>query len=231
MGKDHSITKYYAVNHDSTCIFVTTTKDETKISQQVLDVFAQASVLFSAISTGIGKAGKKLFDFDAYYNVLSQDDNFTAMALEKKTFTHTAKSLSLNLSIIEEVVGSEAMGGPAELALTSVLGSIGNELNASTATDTSVTKIAKAMLWVEEIMGVPDVSVQLWYIDRSESTKVTHTNCSDTTSSSISFDYNMQEFNFIDPTWIAQFSDAFKTDPAYTALVNKMEGYAKNPPH
>jgi hypothetical protein len=218
---DNGIEKYYAVNHDSTCIFVTTVKDETKISQAVLETFERASVLFLAISTAISKSGKKLFDFDTYNKALGGSGYFTGMQLQKKTFEHTAFSLSIQLDVIAKIIGT-AVAPEAALALTDVIGAIGSEINIGTSTDKSVTKVAKAMLWVEEIMGVPDVSIQLWYVNRADSATILNTPCVNVTTTKVTFDYNMQEFTFVDPAWINQFTPDFKDNPDFDALVDKL---------
>jgi hypothetical protein len=227
---DNQIQKYYAVNHDSTAIFVTTVKDESSISPDVLKTFQRASVLFGAISKAIAESGKNLFDYDAYNTILGKSENFTATELEDKTFTHTDKSISLNLSIIGQIIGA-AVAPEASIALEGVVSSIGSILNASAEKDKEVSKIAKAMLWIEEIMGVPDISIQLWYVERDSMKTVTHTNCSDTTSESVTFKYYTQEFTFLDPDWISKFSKDFEDNPEFESLVDKMKGYltANNP--
>jgi hypothetical protein len=214
------IQKYYATALNGNVIVVATTKQDA-IGQAAQEVFQKATVLSTAIMTALAKKSKTLYDVDAAAAVISKCGFFLPLDLQDMTVHVDSTSLTLNTAIISSIIGGAA-SAEALAALNGVLGSLGGQLQAVSASDASTKKIGKLVLWLEEIMTVPLVMIQMYYTTLTDVSTIVQTNCASVAHNTFDLKYHMQGFMFVDPTWINQFTPDFQTTPEYQRLIDQL---------
>ncbi len=219
---DGEIKKYYATALNGNVIFVTTAKDEASLNPAAKDVFQKAVVLMGAITTALGDKAS-LYDFDIYNTVISKSGYFMPLDLQDSNFHADSTTVTLDLAIIAEVVGMAA-APEAAAALQGVVQSLGGKLTVAVDNKQMTKKVAKMVLWLEEIMGVPLVMVQIYYVMAGETQTLVSTPCVKVATQAVDFKYHLQGYMFVDPAWIAKFTPNFTQTAEYTALIKTLSG-------
>jgi hypothetical protein len=217
------IKKYYATALNGNVIVVATTKEDA-IGQAAQEVFQKATVLMTAIMAALASKSKTLYDVDAAAAVISKCGYFLPLDLQDITAHVDSTSITLNTAIISSIIGGAA-SAEALAALNGVLGSLGGQLKAESASGTSTKKIGKLVLWLEEIMTVPLVMIQTYYTSVTDASTIVQTNCASVAHTTYDLTYHMQGFMFVDPTWINQFTPDYATKPEYQALINQLASF------
>ena len=214
------IPKYYATGLNGNVVFVTTEKG-APLDGDVKDTFAKAVTLMTAISTALGDKAS-LYDFDVYNTVISKSTYFMPLDLQDSTFHADSTSVSVDLAIVESIVGAAA-APEAALALKSVVQTLGGKLNVAVQNKSAQKKIAKMILWLEEILGVPLCMIQIYYIQTDETQHMVNTQCAKVATQAVDFTYHMQGYLFVDPQWLAKFTPQFTQTADYQSLVDHLK--------
>ena len=217
---DGEIKKYYATALNGNVIFVTTVKDEANMDGPVKDTFAKAVTLMTAITTALADKAN-LYDFDVYDTVIRKCGYFMPLDLQDSKYHSDSTTVTLDLAVITEVVGMAA-APEAAAALQGIVQTFGKKLTVSVKNKTMSKKIAKMVLCLEEIMGVPLVMVQIYYVETEEASHLADSPCVKVSTSSVDFTYHLQGYMFVDPAWLAKFTPEFNKTPAYEQLIKDL---------
>ena len=214
------IPKYYATGLNGNVVFVTTEKG-APLDGDVKDTFAKAVTLMSAISSALADKAS-LYDFDVYNAVISKSGYFMPLDLQDSTFHADSTTVSVDLAIVESIVGAAA-APEAALALKGIVQTLGGKLNVAVQNKVAHKKIAKMILWLEEILGVPLCMIQIYYIQTDESQHLVNTSCAKVATQAVDIQYHMQGYLFVDPQWLAKFTPQFAQTADYKALVDHLK--------
>lgn len=218
-NNDGQVKKYYSTNHDATAIYVTTEKDQ-KMNEDTIATFKKASHLSALLTEAITKSGRDKYDYEAAYAILSGSGYFSLSEAKDVTYTHTDFSVTVDVGIIASIVG-DAVAPEMQAALTSVIKDFGGALTVSGTLDKESQKKVKRILWAEDEMGIPDISIQMYFLSRDEAKTFIKTPCSTSSTDALTFTYHTFEVRFVDPDWFDQFTDDFLSSKDHDALLTQ----------
>lgn len=222
---EEEIKKYYTFNQTGNIMISSTAADEKDISPEVKKVFQKTIVFFGAWTAALSKAGKNLYDYEAIGAIIGKSGFFVKMHQEDRTFDYSSTQLTLNTAIIKNVLGGiDTIGGALSIA-QKVVDSLGSELRVATEKSETTKKIAHLLFVCENLLGLPIVNISIFYTSAKEASFVTETNCHETVQKTINFQYHQDDYMFVDPDYINQFSDDFKANPEYEKLIEQLTKY------
>lgn len=224
------IKKYYTFDQTGHIMISSTVKDETQMDPAVKDVFQKAIVFFSAWSAAVAKAEKTLYDYDAISAIINKSGYFVNMGLQDREFNYTSHGITLGTSIISDALGAVNAGASSMEVAQKILSGLGGQLRVSSQETQSTKKIAQLMFVCQNLMGIPIVSVSLFYIQKSETLSVVSSNCSTSTTDNINFKYHQEDFMFVDPDLLKKCSTDFVQTQEYMDLINKLASYVPGAP-
>lgn len=213
------IPKYYAFDEKGHVLFASTSDGEA--GQDVKNVFTKVICFFAGMTKALARKDKTLFDYVAVNEVISNSGVFIALGKEKRTFNSESTSASLNTTIIQNVLGSSITGGGMKIA-QNVLASLGGQIAASYEKSDTKKEIAHLLFICESIMGIPMVSVSLYHTNLEQHSWVAKTNCSTVSRSTINFNYESDDYMFVDPQFIDKFTPEFQHSEAYDRFIEEL---------
>lgn len=220
-GGDEEIKKYYTFNETGNIMVSSTVLEQKDIQPAVLEVFAKASVFLLIMTAALKKKGKSLYDYEAWDAIIAGSGNFVAMHEEDRTFSYSSKELTLDTAIITAALGSVSpMGGALKVA-QKVIESMGSQIRLFSSTTQATKKIAHMLLVCENLMGMPLVNVSLFCIDSKEAQSVSQSNCHSYVSTTVNFKYHQQDYMFVDPNYIHEYSNEFTKNPEQEKLIDQ----------
>lgn len=220
------IKKYYTFDQSGSILISSTVGEEEKMEPEVRKVFQKVIVFFGALTAAITKAGKDMYDYDALEAVIGKSGLFISIHQEDRTFMSGATSLTLDTAIIETVLGIAIAPESGALAIAKqVISGMGKQIQLSVSGKVARDKVAHLLFICENLMGMPIVSISLFYIDMKQAEVVTKSNCHQSITETLTFKYHQHSYLFVDPDYINKFSEDFKDNPEYQELINKLAGY------
>lgn len=150
------------------------------------------------------------------------------MHQEDRPFDYSSHDLTLNTAIITGVLGGISAGGTAMQIAQNTISSLGGAITASVSDTSSDKKVANLLFVCESLMGMPIVTIQLFMVDAKETESVAKTNCSTYVTQEISFKYHQNTYLFVDPVYINQFTDEFKSNPNFEKLIDSLASKIKS---
>jgi hypothetical protein len=223
---DTELSKYYTFDELGHIMVASTSKDTDKTSPEVTQAFQKVKVFMGAWTKALTQKSKTLFDFDAITQILSKSGFFVNTQKEERTFNSTSTSVSLDTSIIQNVLSGGVTGGGLQIAKRT-LAAIGSQIKASYAQKDTKKEISHLLFIIDSMMNVPIVSISLFHVTVNQMEWVQKTNCSQVDHSSVSFSFSGDDYLFVDPDEIEKYSPEFKDSPDFDALVAQLAGYIK----
>lgn len=242
------VDKFWTLNQTGNIMVSSTVQNELELKEACVKEFQKVAVLWDAISTAIvrhsreeaqksdtpkeGQASLGIFNYDAISSLMGQCGFFALMHEETKKAHIEATSVSINTQMIASIIGTVATGGAASIVACSVLSSIGGASGTATASftkNTSSVRIGHILFIVEDLMGMPLVTVQVFSVAADSLAWTVKTPCSGVSHESKDIEYRKETFMFVDPAYIAQFSHEFKETADFKDLVDRLKGFCKAP--
>ncbi|UZJ58039.1 hypothetical protein OKW98_15595 [Pseudomonas sp. KU26590] len=200
-------------------IFYSTTSPELEADTKAL--FNSASVLFAAMTKAMHQAGKTLFDYDSWAQLIGKTGYFVEMEDFQQNLHIEESSITIDTQIVQELLPGVMDNTSTMTIAKAVLGAFNTQLTSKSSDDS--TKVGHLLFFCEELFGAPSVSVRIFYATKTTHTQVTSTSCSHTSSVTIDQTQQASTYLFIDPTTISAYCASLNSDqPAYDALVSKM---------
>ncbi|MDV8158089.1 hypothetical protein [Acinetobacter bereziniae] len=220
-GKSHELDKYYTFDEKGHIMVVTTSKNVDSPDPDVVATFKKCLVFFGAWTAALAQKNKTLFDYQAVTEVITNSGFFINTTKEKRNYYSKSTTVSLNTDIIKNVLGGAVSGGGMAIA-SRVLANLGDTIKASSETETSNKEICHLLFICESLMGIPIVTVSLYHTKLAQNSWVSKTNCSEVSRSEIKFDYEADDYLFVDPKVIEECSEEFEQSSAYKELIDKL---------
>jgi hypothetical protein len=219
---DTELKKFYTFDELGHIMVATTSKDSDNPGPEVQEAFKKVIVFFGAWTATLSRKGKTLFDYDAVKGIIDKSGYFINTQMEKRSFSSSSTSVSLDTTIIQSVLSGGVTGGGLAIAKRT-LAAIGTQINASFEQKQTKKEICHLLFVVESLMNIPIVSLSMFHTTMEQMSWVQKTNCSEVAHSSINFSYSGDDFLFVDPSLIDEFSPEFKSTQAYEDLIAKLE--------
>ena len=198
-------------------IFTATTGKDGQVSEEAKALFKSVTVLFSAMTKAMHEAGKDLFDYDAWTDLIGRSGYFVEMAKFQQTLEIKSGELSIDTQVVAQLLPGLTSGSSMEIA-KSVLTAMNGKFGFS-ETDEN-TKFAHLLFINEEIMGSATVTIRLFFASKKSHVATTESPCHKTTKKTFSQSQEANTFLFVDPDTIAEY--AKKYDPE-----NEPESYGR----
>ena len=228
-GGEHSIDKYYTFDERGHIMVVTTSADTENIAPEVKKTFQKVIVFFGAWTAALARKGHTIMDYEAVNKIIAQSGNFVSTNKEKRSYHSDSTSVSLNTSIISEVLGSDITGGGMAIAQRT-LAIIGGEITSSFQQQQTDKEIAHLLFICESLMGMPIVTISLFHTKMSQYEWVQKTNCEKVSRQTVQFNFESDDYMFVDPDYIEQFTEDFEKSDAYEKLINELASYLDDQP-
>jgi len=236
------IAQYYAINQTGNILVSSTVLQETELREEVVTEFQKTSVLFDAIATAIALTEKEnptykdasgknvklgLFHYDYISNLMNKSKFFVLVEEEVREYQKKDTSVTLDLDMISQLVGDFALEGGVSVVMQRVLSSMGGKAGkiklGGTKTRQQV-KLGHILFVVEDIMGMPLVSIQVMSASLDDIDTVVGFGCGSYEKHDKTIDVLRETFMFIDPEWIQKFATGFvKHTRDYDILVNEIK--------
>ncbi len=216
----NQIPLYFLFNTTGNIMIASTTPNKNEIDKEVQTLFNKTTVFFGAIAAALNKKGKDLTDYEALKVAILGLGFFFQIDSDERTFQYSSREFTLNTAIVQDVVGSIGGIGASLRIAQRIVESIGSKIKVANTQSQSSKNIAHLMFVCENLLGLPVVTASILYIDSKEGQQVSQTNCSDYSETTINFKYNRENFLFVDPTLIEQFSGEFAASHKYHDLID-----------
>lgn len=227
-GGEHSLTKYYTFDERGHIMVVTTSADTENIAPEVQKTFQKVIVFFGAWTAALARKGHTIMDYEAVNKLIAASGNFVSTNKEKRSYHSDSTSASLNTSIIGAVLGTDITGGGMAIA-KKTLAIIGGELTSSFQQQQTDKEIAHLLFICESLMGMPIVTVSLFHTKASQYEWVQKTNCEKVSRQTVQFDFESDDYMFVDPDYINQFTSEFEKSDAYEKFIENLASSLDNP--
>jgi hypothetical protein len=221
---DHELQKYYTFDELGHVMVATTSKDSDQVSPELQTIFEKVVVFYGAWTAALSRKGKTLFDYDAVKAIIDKTGFFINTQMEARSFNSKSTSVSLDTTIIQSVLSGGVTGGGLAIAKR-ILAAIGNQITMSFSKQDTKKEICHFLFIVENLLNVPLVSVSIFHTSMDQMSWVQKTNCSQVSHTSIKFSYKADDYMFVNPELIHQFSPDFTTDSDFETLISQLEGY------
>lgn len=228
-GGEHSLTKYYTFDERGHIMVVTTSADTENIAPEVQKTFQKVIVFFGAWTAALARKGHTIMDYEAVNKIIASSGNFVSTNKEKRSYHSDSTSVSLNTSIIGAVLGADITGGGMAIA-KKTLAIIGGEITSSFQQQRMDKEIAHLLFICESLMGMPIVTVSLFHTKMSQYEWVQKTNCEKASRQTVEFDFESDDYMFVDPDYINQFTDDFEKSDAYEKFIDSLAASLDEPP-
>jgi hypothetical protein len=224
MAGEHEIDKYYTFDEKGHIMVVTTSKDTDNVQPAVAQTFQKVIVFFGAWTAALARANKTLFDYEAVKAMITKSGFFVDMGMEQRSYKSESTSVSLDTSIIHGILGTGITGGGMAIARR-MLANIGTEIKFSHNKEDTKKEISHLLFICESLMGLPIVSISLYHTKLEQHSWVSTTNCSTVSKQTVAFDFEADDFLFVDPQFIENFSNSFEGSKEFDDLIEKLAGY------
>jgi hypothetical protein len=224
MAGETEIDKYYTFDEKGHIMVVTTSKDTDNVQPAVAQTFQKVIVFFGAWTAALARAGKTLFDYEAVTSMITKSGFFVSMGTEKRSYRSESTSVALDTSIIQGILGAGITGGGMAIAKR-MLANIGTTISASYSKEDTKKEISHLLFICESLMGFPIVSISLYHTKLEQHSWVSTTNCSKVSKQTVAFDFEADDYLFVDPQFIDQFSNSFEGSKEFDDLIEKLSGY------
>ncbi len=221
------LVKHYAFDATGH-IMTATTADSTVLSPELKALTTKAIVFYSMLNAALHSRGADLSDYGKVSEIIDRLGVFTSMGSQDRTFRNTETDLALNLAIIKDVLGSLNLIGNSLQIVKSIITGIGDQLKVKAESSLSTAEVAYPLLVCEELMGVPIVTVTLFYLKATEMESVLETNCLTHAESTVTFDYHQENYLFVDPAYIDHFPPDLLDAPDYAGRIAEIAACLKD---
>jgi hypothetical protein len=225
---DEELKKYYTFDELGHIMVATTEQNHDVIDPELKNVMEKVVVFFGAWTAALTKAGKTLFDFDAINKIIGASGFFINVQKEERSFSSSSTSVSLDTTIIQDVLSGGISGGGLAIAQRT-LAAIGKQIKADYSDQHTDKEICHLLFVVESLLGTPIVSLSLFHTKLKEMSWVTTTNCSSVSHKEVNFAFSGDDYLFVDPEYINKYSPEFKANPEYEELIQKLVDYINKP--
>ena len=209
-------------------IMTATTSDSPTISPELVAHSNKAKVFYMLLNNALHRGGADLSDYSKVKKIVDGMGVFASMGSQDRSFTSSSTDLTLNLDIIQAVLGSLNLVGDSLQIVKSVIAGIGSQLKVKAESAHNEAETAYTLLVCEELMGVPLVTMSIFYLKASEMQSVINTNCFDHAQSTVTFDYHQENYLFMDPAYIDHFSPELVYTPEYKQRLDEIAACIAN---
>lgn len=217
------IKKYYAFSQTGNVMVSSTAQKESEIDEDVKKVFRKSQVFMAALTAAVFKAKKNLYDYDAVEKVIGGSGLFVELHREDRTFSYSSTTIDLNTAIISAVLGGVTGAGGALIVAQKIIDNMGSQIRIAIEKKESTKKVAHLLFVCENLMGMPMVSISLFYIEAKEAEfTVEVTNCFKVANQKIDFKYHQDTFMFVDPEYISQFTEDFQENEEFKKIIDRL---------
>jgi len=223
--------KEYVFNETGNILLSTTAIGSDKISKEVMDVFAEVSVFFAAMtkamSTTINPDTKKpysIYDMDAIRGIIDGSGLFVQVSQEDVHFQHKGASSTFSKELVEGLLALPA--GEGELVFADALvSSIGQEgFKISVNSSSSEKQVGTIIFVCEYLLGTPLISAVVSYADIKSNVKTFQAGpCVKGKTESSKLSLKKDTYLFVPPKFIRSYQDdlvSIETDVEYREFVD-----------
>lgn len=225
---DEEMKMYYRFDMTGHVMIATTETNENAINPDVKELFQKATVFLGALTGALGKKNKTLYDYEAVNAVLSKSGEFAGLGIEDRTFQSSSNELTLDADIIKialAAVGNVSAAGTAFSVAQKVLNGLSEQIKLAASHQENDKKIGHLLIVCQDMMGAPLVNLTLFFVNATETTDVTKSNCHESQSQNITFQFHQQDYMFENPKFIEMYTKDFNQSPEYDKYVNKLADY------
>ncbi len=218
---DIPLSKYYVISENKHVLVATTTPNATDIPVESKDLFFAASVLLSIVTAALAKDGKKLEDQESVAKIFNKNQSTAHIGSYENNFEYSNSEFSISTALLKTLIKGLSPGAGAIGIAEEILSIMGDSIKFALTNQQSSKKIAHVMFITEYLMGVPLVTISIFWLIASEASFVTTTNCHSTTSQTIKSRIKRDDFMFVDPAWIAKYGPGLVNTPEFDKIVDE----------
>lgn len=223
-NSETELDKFYTFDNLGHIMVATTSKNVDTPNPDLLTAFQKVMVFYGAWTAAFSRAGKTLFDFDAVNALIAKSGFFVNTQKESRSFHTSSTTATLDTQIIASVLSEGVTGGAMAIAQRT-LAAIGGQLKASYSEESENKEICHLLFIVEELLGMPIISASIFHTTYKQLSWVQTTNCSEVAHTSVDFDFQGDDYLFVDPQIINKFSPDFVSSPDYNNLIDTLVEY------
>jgi hypothetical protein len=222
---DQELPIYYRFDVTGHVMVATTEKDEKDVDPAIRNLFQKSVVFMAAVTTAVTRKKKSLYDYDTYQQILGASDFIVSLGIQDRKFQSTDVSLSLDKAIVNfalAAIGNVSEVGTAFSVAQKILDGMSKDLTISASSSSKEKKVGHLLAICQNLMGMPLVNFSLFFVNYNESQTALTSPCSKATANSVAFSFHQDDYMFVDPSYIEQFSKEFQASPQFDALVEKL---------
>jgi phosphoribosyl-ATP pyrophosphohydrolase len=218
---DIPLSKYYIISENRHVLVATSTPNGSELPKEAKDLFFSSAVLLSLVTAALAKAKTNLQDRESVNKILTKNQSTAHVGSYITTFDYSNSSLSISTALLKVLIKGLTPGASAIGIAEDILAFMGDSIKVALTNQQSTQKLAYVMFMTEYLMGVPMVTISVFWVIASDASFVTSSNCHSTSSQTIKSKVYRDDFLFIDPKWIADYGPGLVNTPAYDKMVEE----------
>ncbi len=227
--------KYYIFNQTGNIMISTTVTEDTEISKEAKDVFAETSVFFAGMTRAITTTPNphdngnpySIYNYHALESIIGGSGLFVHVTEED--LIHTTKKFGTEFSedLIKGLLGLATGAGALSFA-EAMISSMGKEaLRINSSSESQESKVGNIVFVCEYLMGVPLVTAIVVYIDsKAHKQTINIGPCFKETSTSTTLKMHKDTYLFVPPSFIKNYAkdlDSVKYNAEYVDFINWLQ--------
>ncbi|MES2807338.1 MAG: hypothetical protein V4619_01860 [Bacteroidota bacterium] len=198
MASSAQVSKYYVISENKQILVATTEPDISNISDDAKKLFAESAIYLTIIKSVLSKSGHTITDRDAVYQLIDRSkeaahigSSTIAIALDK------GNKQPLNEAIISLTLGEAMKPSPGTLdTAKEIVNDFGDLVKQALSKNTPFKKIAHLLFIDEYLMGIPMVTICLYWVTAKDLEIIKDIDCNDTPNADIRFNIHVDQFVF-----------------------------------
>lgn len=234
------IPRYFTFNETGNIMLSSTEPNGKNMNQASIDEFNEVAVFFAAMTKSMEDAGcQDLYDYKALDQIVNGSGLFVHVYEQDFKFTQSSASVTFNTDLVAALLGIAATDGADILIAQTVLAGMGKSATVGGSHMKSSDKVGHLLFVCEYLMGMPLVTAQFYYVDKSVAASAWSAGaCLHGKTYHESIEIHRDSFMFVPPKFIKEYSKDLvqaHDEKAFGQLVKYLEGLIKKgatpPPH
>ena len=221
------IPRFFTFNQTGNIMVSSTDPDGKNMNPSSIAEFNEVAVFFAAMTKAMDSQGADLYDYEAMQQVINGSGLFVHDFEQDFSFKQSTSSTTFNTDMIAALLGIAVTDGADLLIAQQVLAGMGKFATVGKSKVSSDDKVGHLLFVCEYLMGMPLVSVQYYYTDKTTATSAWKASaCVSHKSYKESIEIHRDTYLFVPPKAIEEYSKDLNQahmDEAYGEFVAYLE--------
>ncbi|MES2807339.1 MAG: hypothetical protein V4619_01865 [Bacteroidota bacterium] len=218
---DTQLSKYYVISENKHVLVASTQPSGTDIPSDVKTLFASSAVFLTIVTAALAKEGFKLEDREQVTKIFAKSQQTAHVGSYVTKFDYTSSEFSISTALLKVLVKGLSPGVGALDMAEDILAIMGDNIKVAITNSQTTKKIAHVMFMAEYLMGLPLVTISVFWVIASDASFVTSSNCHSTSSQTIHSTISRDDYIFVDPKWIAEYGPGMVNSPDFNKIVDE----------